>query len=196
MIALFGGSFDPVHIGHIKIIEKAVKHYNLEKAKFIPAYQSKLKKDCHASAEHRVRMLELAIKNKPFLEISDYEIRTRNSYTINTINHFKKKLKQNPVFIIGTDALLELSSWKSPSELLKKTEFIIIKRNHDTETQIREYLTQKFPNTDSTKIHFLNLKTINISSTMIRHRIKKGKSIKHLVPPGVDEYVKENKLYI
>lgn len=204
MIALYGGSFDPVHLGHLRLSEDIREDFGFEKIIFIPAYISPLKKGSKASAEDRLNMLKLAISDNRYFDISDYEIRKQGkSYTIDTVNHFKKQLDHIPFFIIGTDAFLSLHKWKSPEELLSRTSFIVVGRGGTKEEDIKRYLNQYFPKAKLKKkidrknpgIYFYSPRQLDISSTEIRDRIKKGKSIKYLVPKEVEHYIYEKKLY-
>ncbi|RMD45559.1 MAG: nicotinate-nicotinamide nucleotide adenylyltransferase, partial [Aquificota bacterium] len=100
MIALYGGSFDPIHIGHLRIAEDIREYYGFEKIVFIPAYISPLKKSTNASAEDRLNMIKIAIEDNKHFDVSDIEIkRGGKSYTIDTIKIFKEKLGYNPYFI-------------------------------------------------------------------------------------------------
>jgi len=207
MIALYGGSFDPVHIGHLRIAEDIRETYNLEKIVFIPAYHSPLKPGSRASAEDRLNMLKLSIEKNPYFEIDDIEIkREGKSYTIDTILSYKEKLWHTPIFIVGTDAFLSLHRWKEPEKLLKNTNFIVAGRDKTSFYEILEYVKEYFPfatvhtDTDipekeSAHIFYFDMRRLDISSTEIRNRIKEGKSIKYLVLPKVEEYIFNKKLY-
>jgi len=206
MIALYGGSFDPVHIGHLRIAEDIRETYNFEKIIFIPAYISPLKSKSNASAEDRLNMLKSAIKDNSNFELSTIELdRKGKSYTIDTINFYKNKLGYNPYFIIGTDAFLTLHLWKNPYELIKLTNFIVVGRGQDTFYNVKTYVEEYFPETflikknkiDSkiTGIYFFDCRRIDVSSTEIRHRVKQNKSIKYLVVKEIEEYIYKKNLY-
>jgi nicotinate-nucleotide adenylyltransferase len=206
MIALYGGSFDPVHIGHLRIAEDIREIYNFEKIIFIPAYISPLKTGSFASAEDRLNMLYISIKNNPYFEVSTVEIeRKGKSYTIDTINHYKKVLGYNPYFIVGTDAFLTLHLWKKPEELLEKTNFIVVGRGLDTFYNVKSYLEEHFPGTkiikelklnlEITGVYFFDCRRIDVSATEIRHRVKENKSIKYLVIDKVEDYIYKKNLY-
>ncbi len=207
MIALYGGSFDPVHIGHLRIAEDIREDYNLSKIVFIPAYHSPLKPGSRASAEDRIKMLQIAIKDNPYFEIDDLEIkRGGKSFTIDTVQYYREKLKYNPVFILGTDAFLSLHKWKRPKSLLKITNFLVVGRGRDHFYNVKDYIQEYFPNvkltTDkkidvkNTKVYFFDSRRLDISSTEIRDRIKEKKSIKYLVIPEIEDYIIKNKLYL
>ena len=207
MIALYGGSFDPVHIGHLRIAEDIREEYELSKIVFIPAYHSPLKPGSRASAEHRIKMLQIAIKDNPFFSIDDLEIkRGGKSFSIDTISFYKKKLGYNPIFILGTDAFLSLHKWKKPKTLLKITNFLVVGRGRDHFYNVKDYLQEYFPNVElstdkkidvnKVKVYFFDSRRLDISSTEIRDRIKTLKSIKYLVIPEIEDYIIKNKLYL
>ncbi|WP_299239030.1 nicotinate (nicotinamide) nucleotide adenylyltransferase [Sulfurihydrogenibium sp.] len=206
MIALFGGSFDPVHLGHLRIAEDIREYYNFSKIIFIPAYHSPLKEYHFSSPEDRLRMLDLSIRNNPFFETSDFEINKKEkSYTIDTIKYFKEKLGYNPFFIVGSDAFLTLDKWKEPINLLENTNFIVVSRDNTDFEKIKEFLLVKFSynrlcednnlNLSETKVYFFKSRQLEISSTEIRNRVKAGESIKYLVLPEVEEYIYVRRLY-
>ncbi len=207
MIALYGGSFDPVHIGHLRIAEDIREEYNFSKIVFIPAYHSPLKPGSRASAKDRIKMLKIGIKDNPYFEIDDIEIkRGGKSFTIDTVQYYKKKLNYNPVFILGTDAFLSLHKWKKPKTLLKNTNFLVVGRGRDHFYNIKDYIQEYFPNIELTtrkdinpqkaKVYFFDARRLDISSTEIRDRIQNKKSIKYLVIPEIEDYIIKNKLYL
>jgi len=207
MIALYGGSFDPVHIGHLRIAEDIRETFSIEKVIFIPAYHSPLKPGSRALAEDRLNMLKLSIKNNQFFDFDDIEIKRKGkSYTIDTILYYKKKIGYTPVFIVGTDAFLTLHLWKEPFRLLKNANFIVAGRDKTSFYEVVEYIKDYFPfvklrsDTDIPKdepsnVFYSDMRRLDISSTEIRNRIKEGKSIKYLVLPEVEEYIFNKKLY-
>ncbi|ACN98369.1 nicotinate (nicotinamide) nucleotide adenylyltransferase [Sulfurihydrogenibium azorense] len=204
MIALFGGSFDPVHLGHLRIAEDVREFFNLKKVIFVPAYLSPLKESSNASAEDRFNMLTLSIKDNPYFEVSDYEIKKGGkSYTIETVEHYERLFYHKPVLILGSDSLLTLHKWKKPEDLLKKANFIVVGRGKDSYKEIKNYLNTFFNfnnifyNESIIKegVYFFDSRRIDISSTEIRERVKLGKSIKYLVLEEVENYIKEKNLY-
>jgi nicotinate-nucleotide adenylyltransferase len=207
MIALYGGSFDPVHIGHLRIAEDIREEYSFSKVVFIPAYRSPLKPGSRASAKDRIKMLQIALKDNPFFSIDDIEIkRGGKSFTIDTVQYYREKLNYNPVFILGTDAFLSLHKWKKPKTLLKTANFLVVGRGSDHFYNLKDYIQEYFPNieistskkidTSKTKVYFFNSRRLDISSTEIRDRIKEKKSIKYLVIPEIEDYIIKNKLYV
>ncbi|WP_457621598.1 nicotinate (nicotinamide) nucleotide adenylyltransferase [Persephonella sp.] len=205
MIAIYGGSFDPVHIGHLRIAEDIREFFSLSKIIFVPAYHSPLKPECRASAEDRLEMLRLSLKYNSFFGIDDIEIKRKGkSYTIDTIKIYREKTGYYPSFIVGTDAFLTLERWKDPDKLLSNCNFIVVGRGSDTRDQVNNFLKKRFNRSlnknreidpEKTGIYFFDARRIEISSTEIRQRIKEGKSIKYLVLPEVEEYIFKKKLY-
>lgn len=207
MISLYGGSFDPVHIGHLRIAEDIKEHYGFSKIVFIPAYHSPLKPGSFASPEDRIRMLHLSIKSNPFFSIDDIEIKRKGkSYTVITAEEYRKKLGYYPIFIIGTDAFLSLDRWKDPEKLLEISNFIVVGRKEEGFSSVESYIKAKFPQIKLTRqnkisknissvVYYYSCRRIDVSSTEIRDRIKKGRSIKYLVLPEVEDYIFSKKLY-
>ncbi len=207
MIALFGGSFDPVHIGHLRIAEDIREYFSLEKIIFIPAYHSPLKPESRASPEDRLNMLKLSLKYNRYFEISDFEIKRKGkSYTIYTAKHFVEKLGYYPGFIVGTDAFLSLHKWKDAEKLIKLLNFIVVGREDFNIKDLEKYIKEHFPeinfyfdekniNKNKTGVYFYSKRRIDISSTEIRNRIKQNKNITYLVLPEVEYYIIKKKLY-
>jgi nicotinate-nucleotide adenylyltransferase len=169
-IAIFGGSFDPVHLGHVEIVKKALQYIDIDKIIIMPNYLNPLKHLFHAPAQFRFKWLKDVFKNIKNVEISDFEIsKNRPVYSIETINKFKPNY-----FIIGSDNLKLLDKWKSIDEILKKTEFIVAKRGDIDKTILNKYNIKKILDID-----------IPISSTQIRN----GKC--EYVPRSILDEVKE-----
>ncbi|MEZ0323963.1 MAG: nicotinate (nicotinamide) nucleotide adenylyltransferase [Hydrogenothermaceae bacterium] len=205
-VAIFGGSFDPVHLGHLRIAEDIREYFSLEKIIFTPAYLSPLKFSHSASAEDRLNMLKLAISDNPNFDISTYEIDKKGkSYSIDTLNFFKEKLGYNPAFIVGTDAFLTLEKWKEPKRLLNTANFIVVFRDKAYIDQIKEVvykinsdiqvLNHNRIDFNKTGVYIYSKRRMDISSTEIRERIKKNLSIRYLVVKEVAEYIYKNNLY-
>ena len=153
-IAIFGGSFDPVHLGHIEVVKKALEDKDIDKVIIIPNYLNPLKNSFSAPPELRLKWLKKVFKNFENAEVSDFEIKqNRPVYSIETINHYKPKY-----FIIGSDNLKTLHKWKDIDEILKKIEFIVAKRGEIDNNILKKYGIKKVIDID-----------IPISSTEIRN---------------------------
>jgi nicotinate-nucleotide adenylyltransferase len=188
-VGIFGGTFDPIHFGHLITAQSILEKRNLSKIIFVPAYIAphKIKYD-YSAPEHRFKMTELAIRKHPFFEISDYEIsRDDISYTYNTLIEFSKKYKSIEL-IIGFDNLISFDMWHKPEEIIKLAELVVLKRTYDKE--IKE--THKF----FADALFVDTPTIEISATQIRERVLKKLPIDYYVPHLVKEYIEQHQLYI
>ena len=153
-IAIFGGSFDPVHLGHIEIVNKALQELDVDKIIIMPNYLNPLKKNFSAPSNLRLKWLKDVFNNKK-VEISDYEIKqNRPVYSIETIKKFRPDY-----FIIGSDNLNNLHKWKDIDEILKLTQFVVAKRGKIDKNQLSRYNIKKVLNVD-----------IPISSTDIRNK--------------------------
>lgn len=197
-IGFFGGSFNPIHLGHLIIAEFARIEFNLESIIFIPTGNPGYGKDSLSTgAEHRFNMVLLAISDNPFFFSSRIEVEQNEpTYTINTL----KKLREtyNPdiygyYYIVGLDSALDLSNWKEPYEVLNYTSFAVGTRWDYSSKEFYEKLSPF--NKYFSKIHLFKMPIIEISSRLIRDRIKDGNSIKYLVPNNVEEYIVKNNLY-
>lgn len=183
MICLFGGSFDPIHLGHIIPLYDLKDILTIEKIIFVPAMIPPLKeRKPTAEPEHRINMIRISISRDVYFDVSDYEIKKNGiSYTIDTLRYFKK-IYDDLGFIIGEDNLKDFKKWKEWEEIIKICKVIVISRK-DCEGEILEGMIK------------INTRKIEISSTEIRNRIREGKEIRHLVKEGVAEYIYKNGLY-
>lgn len=194
-ICISGGTFDPVHKGHIKIAEIALSEFNLDKVIFMPTGNSYMKSDVTPSI-HRYNMLKLAIEGIDKFEISDLEIkRAGYTYTKDTVAYFKENYPDDELyFLIGTDTLFMLEKWYMPEYLFKNLIFIVAKRGDADSVAKAEELKEKF-NAD---IRFMHNDIIDISSTEIREEFD-NKSYdefnNRFFDKKVFEYIKENHLY-
>jgi nicotinate-nucleotide adenylyltransferase len=187
-IAILGGSFNPIHIGHLILANTVCEEFNLDKIIFVPCYIQPLKSNKDfASAEDRLAMIKLAIQNNPKFELSDIEIKRKGkSYTVDTLKYFKQKY-DDLYFVIGADNIKDFHRWKEPDTILKLTKLIVTNRG-GIEKKIPQRLRGK-------KIFVCKIPDIEISSTLIRNNIRSNKSIKYLVPEKVEKYIIKNKLY-
>lgn len=198
-IGLFGGTFNPIHNGHLILAENIVNIFNLDKIFFIPAGDPPHKK-VDIDKMHRYFMTILAIQNNKKFEISTAEIDGKNKYSFETINYFKKLYKKDEIFfIMGLDSLNDIEKWKKGLALLDMCNFIIVNRFYaNQEDKIKNYNDLKFNKNkfcDKKNLFFIENFNIDISSTEIRNSIKNNSSIKYLVPQQIENYIFENKLY-
>ena len=188
-VGILGGSFDPIHNGHIHMAQDAIVKMDLDVVYFMPTSISPLKThNPIASDIHRYKMVELAIRSHKKLDILDWEIlRKGTSYTIDTVKLLKEHWANDRFFwLIGSDIVESLHQWKQVNELVNLVEFIAISRpGHIMKAA-------KVPNL---KLHEVTTSNYNISSTGIRERIKKGEPIKDMLPESVYNYIFINQLY-
>jgi nicotinate-nucleotide adenylyltransferase len=187
-VGIFGGSFDPPHIGHLITAQSVLEIRRLSKIIFIPNGISPNKNyQRGASAEDRLNMLKLSIDDIPNFEISDVEIKSSDvSYTITTLRKFRS-LYNEIELIIGYDNLLEFSTWKEPEEIIKHAKLIVLRRNTNNNDEFKDNFFQAAV--------FVDTPVIEISSTEIRRRVKNGLPIDYLVVAKVKEYIYKFNLY-
>ena len=196
-IGVLGGTFDPIHYGHLVITEDARTYLHLEKVLFVPAYQPPHKpKDSYSAFEHRVRMIELAIAGNPHFVLSLIEAdRPGPSYTVDTLRDLQAELGQDVelYFIIGMDSLANILAWHKPAELLKLCRIVVAERaGYQVDLAALE---EALPGLwDS--LELIDTPELSISSTDLQQRVQRGLSIRYQVPPEVEEYIYAHKLYL
>lgn len=193
---IFGGSFNPIHYGHLMICEYIKEEMGLDKVIFIPTGNPP-HKDLGVSAEDRYEMVRLAISPNPDFEISDIETtRVNLSYTVDTIRELKKIYKEEKLyFLIGLDSLFQLKTWKKIGDLSQEIEFVVALRpgyidKEEINNEI-DFLRENF----GTKINLIKTPLYEISSTDLRDRIHEGKSLRYLIPKKVLDYIEESGFY-
>lgn len=223
-IGLFGGTFNPIHNGHLKAVEEVQKGFYLDESYLIPSAIPPHKEQKNlADAKNRMEMIRLAVASSPALSesviVSDVELkRCGPSFTIDTVRYFKSISQKNSrlYLIIGIDAFLEIDTWKSYMDIFMLSSFIIIPRpgtgGSDKTIVLRsieDYLKKRisqgykcsfsescYKHNYNQPVFFFDISPVNISSTKIRRLIKQGKSIKSLVPEKVEEFIKTKGLYL
>jgi nicotinate-nucleotide adenylyltransferase len=191
-IGLFGGTFDPIHIGHLIIAEFLRNELNLNEVWFIPAKIHPLKSNPSITKEkYRLEMLKMALSDNPHFCIDEVELKRKEvSFTTNTLDLLLQRYKEilpKFYFFIGMDNLNQLYRWKEPISILKKCQVVAFGRPGFTPSQT----TNRF----IPYIKFVQMPLIDISSSMIRKRIKLGLSVKYLVPEIIIKYIEEKQLY-
>nr|WP_226037039.1 nicotinate-nucleotide adenylyltransferase [Aquibacillus saliphilus] len=183
-VGLLGGTFDPPHYGHLMIAEEVYQALDLNEVWFIPSYEPPHKEKSTTCAEHRISMIQEAIIDNNHFLLNTIEVeRLGKSYTIDTV----KKLQESYpdiqfYFIIGADMVEYLSKWFKIDELIKIIQFVGVKRNKYQLDTIYPIIEVEIPGMD-------------VSSTMVRERLREGKTIRYLVPPQVLEKIEEHNLY-
>ena len=197
-IGLMGGTFNPIHYGHLLIAENAYEQFQLDEVIFLPTGQSP-HKDARQilCANERMEMIRLAIADNPHFSWSDYEIRKEGiSYTYLTVRAFYEQMSDGELFfIMGADSLAYFDSWMRPDEISRMSTILAAVRdglNLDELYPIRDFLEQKY----GTKVGFINTPNFSVSSRMIRQRMIQRHSIRYLVPEIVERYLKEHNVYL
>lgn len=197
-IGVLGGTFDPIHMGHLKVAEEARDRLNLAQTLFMPAGQPWLKlNNAISPAEHRLEMVRLAIADKPYFKLSTMEIeRAGPTYTVDTIAELQAQLGAGDeiFFILGWDNLTQFPHWHQPARLIKLCRLVAVPRV--------DYPPPDLASLDvalaglSQRVILLDEPRIDISASEIRRRVAKGLTISQLVPEPVERYIKEHKLYL
>ena len=194
-VGIMGGTFDPIHYGHLVTAEAAREQYGLEEIVFVPSGQPPHKKAGTVSDFwRRYQMAVLATAANPFFEVSRMENeRGGCSYTVDTVRAFRQLYGAGTelFFVTGADAILEILDWKQPEELLAMCRFIASTRPGYDLRQLNALLGEYF----SGSVSILEIPAPDISSSDIRRRVRRGVSIKYLVPEAVEAYIIKNGLY-
>ena len=193
---IYGGSFDPIHIGHVTLADSAVRECGLDKLIFMPAFISPFKQDRKVTDGHdRCGMIEAALKVNSAFCLSRYELNKKGtSYTIETLRHWDNLLDGDMYFVLGFDSAVQVDTWYEGEEILRNFHLITARRP-DTDYAEGMRILESFREKYGAAITVLEMPPVDASSTNIRNLIKEGKPITGLVPPGVEEYIIEHKLY-
>ena len=191
-ICIFGGTFDPPHLGHLLIAQTICEAEEFDKVIFVPALKNPLKsKEIASSIENRLKMLEIAVEGNPHFDISDNEIKRGGySYSIDTVRYIKKEnnLKRDELyFLIGSDILKSFHNWREPSKILEECQVIVALRPG--------FKPSSVPNWILSEIQFANIPRFELSATRIRKRWKDDKTIRYMVTQPVWEFINKNALY-
>lgn len=196
-IGIMGGTFNPIHIGHLLLAETALSNEGLQKVMFIPSGKPYMKaEDTVLEASHRLKMVELAIADNPSFIVSDMEIRRLgNTYTSETLTILKQEQpKTKFYFILGADNLFTMETWKEPEKIFSACTILAAVRNGIDNAHMQEKcreLSDKY----HAEIKLLSFPETDISSTDIRTLIKQNRSIRYMVPETVRKYIEKNQLY-
>ena len=196
-LGIIGGTFDPIHFGHLLAAECAREAFELQRVIFMPSARPPHKDlDKVLDSEYRFHMVEAAIKDHPAFEVSSLELERKGlSYTVDTLDYYLSELPGTKIFfIIGVDALRIINTWKDVDRVVGLCEFIVVTRPGYS-LEPAESCYQDLPLVLWEHAHYLEIPGINISSTEIRQRVGDGKSIRYLLPDAVATYIRENHLY-
>ena len=197
-IGIIGGSFDPIHFGHLRIAQIALEEQKLKEILFIPSGNPPHKNTKDLSpAIDRYNMVKLAVKDNQHFKVCDYEIHEAGTtYTILTIKELQKQYPRGTVFsfILGADAFLDMDTWRDLEEFLSMVELIILSRSYYKTSKVEEKI-KSYQEKYSCNIKTIYAKTLNVSATSIRKLVKSGKSVRYLVPHDVDDYITKHGLF-
>jgi len=197
-IGVFGGTFDPIHIGHLIIAEEARLRLGLSNVIFVPTGESWLKQDREISpVAHRLEIVKRAIASNPHFAVSTVDMdRPGPSYTVDTLTDLRRELGEAAdfYFILGLDAITEFAMWREPRRIIEMCYLVAARRPEASEFD-SESLERSVPGI-SRRLIILDNPQIGISSSEIRERVAKGLSIRNLVPDAVERYIREQGLYV
>ena len=197
-LGMLGGTFDPIHNGHLLIAEEAKTRLNLAVVFLVPAGHPWQKTDQHIlPAEHRLQMVRLAIADKPYFKLAMLELeRAGPTYTIDTITELRKQLdsKDELFFILGWDSIKRLPEWREADQLIRLCYLVAAPRPGYSRPDLKA-LEAHLPGI-SQRVMLMEEPHVDISATEIRERVARGLSIHHLVPASVNKYIKKHKLYL
>jgi nicotinate-nucleotide adenylyltransferase len=194
-LGIMGGTFDPIHYGHLFVAEESRVRFQLSSVMFIPNGLPPHKQGCEVTPpEDRYAMTEIATASNPYFECSRIElVRSGPSYTIDTLEWLERERPDaDLVMITGIDAIAEILTWRRHQEVIQRTTFIAATRpGFDI-----QYLKDRLPTDYLSRIATIGSTSLGISSTDIRARVQAGSPIRYLTPDGVAEYIKEHRLYL
>lgn len=208
-IGLFGGSFNPIHLGHLRAAEEDREAMELDLVYFVPAASPPHKPTIGlAPAEHRLHMVRLATKGNRYFMVSEVEVRrSGNSFTVDTVRYFRATMRaQSELFLImGGDQFAELDTWKEADEITQLCNIIVhTRRGHQTDADFPVAILNRFGyvTRDSSHVHpsghtlnFISTTFLPISASLLRRKLAAGESIRYLVPNDVADYIEQHGLY-
>jgi nicotinate-nucleotide adenylyltransferase len=194
-LAIFGGTFDPVHYGHLRLAEEAREAANLERVLFMPAFVSPFRTtEPLSAADFRVQMLRLAVQHNPCFEVSEMEIeRGGVSYTIDTLRAIRQQHPEAELFLIlGADALQGFMGWREPYAIAQECRLLVgVRPNYDLQSAL-----EQLPEPIRQRVQPVRMTPLGISASDIRQRVRTGRSIRYLTPQNVIEYIQGHRLYL
>jgi nicotinate-nucleotide adenylyltransferase len=184
-VGILGGTFNPPHLGHLILAQAMKETLKLNKVMFIPTNRPPHKNTYLVAARYRLKMVKLAIKDNPCFELLDWEVKQKGvSYTINTLKFLKNKFKRRRFFlIIGSELANDFNNWKDYKQIQRLVKIAVGRRSESPLKKKNNFMAVDIPQ-------------IAITSSLVREHIARGLSVKYLVPKGVFDYIKKNKLYL
>lgn len=197
-VGILGGTFDPVHIGHLSIAKAAMDHAGLERILFIPAGQPRLKQaEPQASVSHRIEMVRLAIQDEPRFRVCDTEARRPGpTYSVDTLEELSAKLGPGPelFFILGLDVLAQVDQWKDPRRVLTLCRLLALDRPGEEEFDWPGFYS-RVPEAEG-RIQIVAAPLVKVSATELRRQSSKGELLAGQTPNAVAEYISQHRLYL
>ncbi len=211
LVGILGGTFNPIHYGHLRMAQELADGLGMDEVRFIPSANPPHKDDVMVSAEHRAAMVKLAIADNPKFAIDELELsRDGASYTIDTLISLRATLGNNTALclMMGSDAFVKLNTWHRWQELLDYAHIILVQRPDNAKQQpplpkevqalLEAHYTEQISDLSKESAGLINMQAISaqdISATQIRDAVKHGQSVKYLLPNEVIEYIVKHQLY-
>lgn len=195
-VAIMGGAFDPLHYGHLVTAQTVYDSFDVDKVVIMPLGEAPHKNMSSATAEERYEMIKAAVADNPAFAVSSMEIeRKGKTYTVDTLSEIKKNNPNTEIyFVMGADEITSVERWKQPEKLLKMCDFIAVTRpgfdNEKVKNKI-DSIRKKY----GCNIFFLEVPSLDISSTELREKIRSGKNVKYLIPKETEKYIADHDLY-
>jgi len=210
LIGILGGTFNPIHFGHLRMAQELTDAFKFDEIKFIPSANPPHKDTISVSAEHRAAMVKVAIEGNPLFSLDECELKREGaSYTIDTLINLRQSLDGETAIclIMGSDAFVKLNTWHHWQKLLDYAHIVLVQRPSavpqeklpsELETILHDHYTEQHADLGKEIAGFITMQSISaqeISATQIRNLIKHGQSVRYLLPNGVIEYIQQHQLY-
>ena len=196
-LGIFGGTFDPVHYGHLILAETARETCRLEEVRFLPAYSPPHKRTQEiTTGKQRVEMLEFATAGFPEFVVDQRELkREGTSYTVETLAELKEQFPEAELhFLMGADSLIDLPNWREPQRIAQLAKIVAVNRENSSRDDLHQVVSN-LPDSIQRSVIILEMPNIAISASDLRLRISKNRSIRFLTPRPVERYILEHRLY-
>ncbi len=206
-VGIFGGTFNPIHFGHLRAAEEVRQEIGLDTVVFVPSYIPPHKELAGSTpADKRLEIVRLAIRTNPSFALSSFEVEQGgSSYSIRTIEHMREKYGVTPFFILGQDAFNEISTWYQSARLFGLAHFVVMSRPDAKRPDLQEVLGEVHESFERTedgyvnlmgnRIMFVRVTPLDISSSLIRSLRRQGRSVRYLVPEEVEDYIRNERMY-
>ncbi len=194
-VGIYGGTFDPVHFGHLAVASEVQDAFEFDLIRFVPALKSPLRAHPRANPGHRLRMCELAVEGRPEFEVSGVELdRAGPSYTVDTLRSMRRERPQDEfVVIVGSDTLRDLPAWREPDAILALAGIVAVVRpggSHDVPAELRRKVAAA-----AARITLHHMPPVDISASVVRTLLAEGRPIDAYVPEAVRDYIARHGLY-